>query len=247
MVAPTFTITKVPQYFKIITLLRDILSLTNIQIKPTGIYGNTLTDSKVGLIEFFIPKESMEDYHCEAVNIIGINLGSYYTILKCIGNKVPKIKHMLSDDGASLQITSKNKRTSNISMCLMELDSDTLDPETEFETVVNMKSKELYDVIKDLSELGDTITISIKDNSITFSTDDTAVASTSITFDDADIETESEVSMKFSIKELLKYTKAHTFAENVSLYFAPELPLTLHYLTDDNFGWFRMFLAPQTL
>jgi proliferating cell nuclear antigen PCNA len=240
----SFSIEKVSQYFKIITLLKDILSSSNFQFKPSGIHGNTLTDSKIGLIEFFIPKEQLKDYVCTNDKIIGIDLNSYYTILKCIGTKVSEIKYSIKED--KIDISATNTRKTNISMHLMNLDLDSLTPDTDYETIVKMDSKELYTVIKDLNDLGDEIIISINNETITFSTDNCAVAKTNFSFDNLDIECDSPITMKYTGKELLKYVKACNFASNVSLYFAEGLPLTLHYECDDNFGWFRMFLAPMS-
>jgi proliferating cell nuclear antigen len=241
----TFKITGVPQYFKMITLLKDILSQSNIHFKPNGIYGNTLTDSKIGLIEFFIPKEQLEDYSCEKTKVIGINLLSYYTILKCIGIKTPYISYNISKED-TITLSAPGKRKTDIMMYILDIDAESLTPETEYDTIVKMDSKELYNVVKDLNDLGDEIIITVNETSISFGTDNTIIAKTQVTFDADDgivIDCENTITMKYTAKELLKYVKAHSFASTVDLYFGIDLPLSIHYSCDDDFGWFRMFLA----
>lgn len=243
-----FKITKVSQYFKIITLLKDILTSSNFHFKPSGIHGNTLTDSKIGLIQFFIPKEELPDYNCTNEKVIGINLASYYTILKCIGNKVSEVSYKISKEN-SMTLSASGKRKTDVSMYLLNLDHDSLTPETDYDTIVKMDSKELFSVIKDLNDLGDEVVITVNEKTITFGTDNACIAKTQFTFDADDgieIECDEPIVMKYTGKELLKYVKAYTFASSVSLYFCKELPLTLHYECDDNFGWFRMFLAQMS-
>lgn len=238
-----FNINNVPQYYKIITMLKDILSTMDFHFKPNGIHGNVLTDSKIGFIEFFIPKEQLSEYNCTESSIIGINLSSYYTILKCIGIKVSEIKNKINEN--IMTISTTDKRKTKIDMYLMQLDNDLHEPNTDYDVIVNMDSKELYNVIKDLNDLGDEIIISIDKNKISFSTDNLCVAKTSFSFDDLEIDCDEPLIMKYTGKELLKYVKAYNFASNVSLYFAKDLPLTLHYECDNDFGWFRLFLAPM--
>jgi len=244
----TFSITKVDQHFKIITLLKDILSNTNIEYRPNGIYGNTMTDSKIGLVEFFIPKEALLNYtDTKSTKTIGINLSSYHTILKCIGIKSPQIDYTITNE--TMNLSTVGARKSNISMYLLDIDSDVYEPDSDYSSIVKMDSKELYSVIKDLNDLGDEITITLNKNNITFGTDDISIAKTNFTFEKSDtieIDCDEEIVMKYTGKEFLKYTKAYTFASNVSLYFSPDSPLTLHYISNDNFGWFRMFLAQMS-
>jgi proliferating cell nuclear antigen PCNA len=241
----TFKITKVPQYFKMITLLKDILSQTNFHFKPNGIYGNTLTDSKIGLIEFFIPKEQLENYNCEHTKVIGINLASYYTILKVIGIKVPNVSYKISKED-TMTLSAPGKRKTDILMYLLDIDTESLTPDNEYDAIVKMDSKELYSVIKDLNDLGDEIVITVDEKSISFGTDNTSIAKTNFAFDNLEITCDEPITMKYTGKELLKYVKAYSFASTVDLYFCKDLPLSIHYSCDEDFGWFRMFLAPMS-
>lgn len=154
----------------------------------------------------------------------------------------------------------------------MDIDSEHLGiPETSYEAVVSMSSVRFQEICRDLQGLSEsgkwillygekemivnvsTVTIECTKEGIKFSADG-EIGKGAITLkansavdkeeDATVIELQQSVSMTFSIKYLVNFTKATPLSTRVTLNLSAEVPLLVDYKLD-NLGYVRYYLAPK--
>lgn len=136
----------------------------------------------------------------------------------------------------------------------MDIDSEHLGiPETSYEAVVSMSSSRFQEICRDLQTISDSVSIECTKDGIKFSAegemgkgDVTLKANGSVDKEDdaTTIELSQSVSMSFSIKYLVGFTKATPLASRVNLSLSADVPLLVDYKLD-NLGYVRYYLAPK--
>ena len=103
---------------------------------------------------------------------MGMNLTSMSKILKCAGNDdIITMKAQDNADTVTFMFESPNQdKVSDYEMKLMNLDAEHLGiPETDYAAVIKMPSAEFQRVIRDLSQFGDSLMISVTKEGVKFS------------------------------------------------------------------------------
>lgn len=141
----------------------------------------------------------------------------------------------------------------------MDIDGESLGiPDLDYGTEVNLRSAEFQKICKDLSGLGDTMTVSASKEGCQFSvsgdmgTGNIVVRQSSAVDsvkeeNGVTIKLEEDVSMAFAVRYLNFFTKATSLSENVSLQMTDGIPLMVEYKINDDIGQghLRYFLAPK--
>ena len=135
-----------------------------------------------------------------------------------------------------------------------DIDADNLGiPDTEYKTTVKMPSGEFQRIVRDLSVLGDTCTISVTKEGIKFSVSgDLGTGNITRKQDEvADkpdqqtlIDMDEPVEMTFALRYLNFFTKATPLSGSVSLSMSPDVPLVVEYNVE-GMGYVRYYLAPK--
>ena len=243
-----FTVNKVSTFTKIISFLKDTIDNITLSCQETGITTSSLNNTKTVMIETSMPDNAFSGYHCKEEKDIPIDLSSYLNVLKCV-SKADTISHTITND-EKFNIEAKvGKRKTNVSLNILDIDTYKMEPTTDYDLVVEMDAKVLYQNIKDLctfigdKDITNKITINVLNGTIEF----IAVSDLSdmkLTLEHP-IETDETISFSVSGIHFLQMAKAYTFADKVSLFFANDRPLTMHYTCNDDQGWVRMFIAPM--
>lgn len=136
----------------------------------------------------------------------------------------------------------------------MDIDSEHLGiPDTTYDAVVTMSSDRFKEIVTDLQVLSDAVTIEVNKDGIKFGNEgevgrgNVTLKANSMVDSEEDatvIELQQSVSMAFSIKYLVNFTKATPLASRVSLHMSSEVPLLVEYKLD-NVGYVRYYLAPK--
>merc|ERR1719454_285598 len=116
--------------------------------------------------------DGFEPWRCDHHSQLGINLQSLNKVLKCMGSRDElSMKYKEGGDDCEFIFKSPEEdRVSHFSLKLMEIDSEHLGiPDTEYKTTVKMPSSEFQRISRDLAVLGDTLTISVSKDSVSFS------------------------------------------------------------------------------
>lgn len=142
---------------------------------------------------------------------------------------------------------------SDFELKLMDIDSEHLGiPDTEHDATVKMPSAEFARICRDLSSIGDTVTISVSKEGINFTTEGdvgqaniTCRQNTSVDKDDqTTVDFIEPVTLTFALRYLNSFTKATPLAPTVQLRLSKQLPLTVQYLIAD-IGYVCYYLAPK--
>ena len=175
-------------------------------------------------------------------------------ILKCAGND-DSVTMKADDDGDVVNFLFEGEdRTSDFEMKLMDIDSEHLSiPETEYKCVVQMPSGEFQRIVRDLSVLGDTCTISVTKEGVKFTVSgDLGTGnmmrkqntSSEKKEERTSIDMEEPVELTFALQYLNFFTKATPLSATVSLHMSKEVPLMVEYKIE-NMGHMRFYLAPK--
>lgn len=248
---------------KIVQALSDVVEQGNFNIDDEeGICFQGMDSSHVSLVALRLTKEAFNEYRCDNDLSLGIQFASLNKVLKCMGAKDSlQISCQDNTDEASFVFVSeKGDQISNFNLKLMDIDAEQLGiPETEYKAVVQMPSTEFQRICRDLSAIGDTVTISATKEGVKFGVNgDIGKGEMLIKSsmegnvdEDDDMDNESikvrvqePVVQQFSIKFLNNFTKATSLSQNVKISMGADVPLEVSYEVEKT-GYLRYYLAPK--
>jgi len=244
---------------KIIASIQDLIQDGNFMCDANGISLQGMDSSHVSLVALTLKKEGFEEFRCDRDVTLGINFASLGKILKCMGSK-DHLSIRAEDEGDSALFVFESEdsnRISNFKLKLMEIDQEQLGiPDTEYKAVIRMPSSEFQRICRDLSAIGDTVTISATKEGAKFSVagdiggGDMTLRQSDNQGVDGDesekvmIELEEPVQQTFALRYLNNFTKATALSKTVTLSLGPDVPLVTEYKMD-NLGSVRYYLAPK--
>eukprot|EP00483_Globobulimina_turgida_P000778 UN00779 len=157
---------------KVVQALSDVVEQGNFNIDDEdGICFQGMDSSHVSLVSFRLATEAFNEYKCDHDLTLGIQFISLNKVLKCMGNKdsLQITVHDNTDLANFIFVSEKGDHVSNFSLKLMEIDQQQLGiPETEYKAVVCLPSTEFQRICRDLSAIGDTVTISATKEGVKF-------------------------------------------------------------------------------
>merc|ERR1719420_1038291 len=197
--------------------------------------------------------DGFEPWRCDHTCQLGINLQSLNKVLKCMGGKDEvEVKYKEGADECDLVFKSPEEdRVSHFSLKLMDIDSEHLGiPETDYKTTVRLSSTEFQRICRDLAVIGDTLTIAVEKDQISFSVNGEIGkgemclrAGTDAAQDDEEatvIDCQEPVTQTFAMRYLNFFTKATQLSKNVHISMSPEVPLMVEYCVDE-IGYVRYY------
>merc|ERR1719189_351060 len=116
--------------------------------------------------------EAFEPWRCDRTCQLGIHLEHMIKVLKCMGSKDElEVKYKDGGDECDFVFKSPDEdKVAHFSLKLMEIDSEHLGiPDTDYKATVGMSSAEFQRICRDLSVLGDTLTIGVDKDDVQFS------------------------------------------------------------------------------
>ncbi|KAG5513541.1 hypothetical protein PMAC_000973 [Pneumocystis sp. 'macacae'] len=233
---------------KILDAVKELISDVNIECNESGIALQAMDNSHVALVVMLLRMDGFEPYRCDRNISLGVNLNSFSKVLKCAQNEdIITLKAEDTPDTLNMVFESPtNDRISEYDIKLMDIDQEHLGiPDTEYSVVVKMLSIEFQRICRDLLALSESVHIEANKEGIKFSCSGD-IGNGSITLiqnQDTNIELNEPVSLTFSLKYLVNFTKATPLAESVILSMSNELPLMVEYKMDT--GHLRFYLAPK--
>lgn len=185
-----------------------------------------------------------------------MSLANLAKVLKCSGSDdIVTLK--ANDDGDTVTFmfeSPKEDRVSDFELKLMDIDSEHLGiPDTDYAARVTMPTAEYARITKDLSSIGDTVTISATKDGVKFTTSgDIGTANVTVrqntTADKKEeqtvIDLKEPVALTFALRYLTSFAKATPLATHVTLSMTRELPVMVEYTMTD-MGYLRFYLAPK--
>ena len=211
----------------------------------------------MSLVALLLRADGFDHFRCDRNISLGINLTSMGKVLKCCNND--DIVTLKADDQADTMTfmfeNSSADRISDFELKLMDIDSEHLGiPETDYKSTVKMPASEFQRICKDMSILGDTVTIAIGKDGVKFSVagelgsgNMTIRPNTSVDTkeeDQVEVQFEEPVALNFALRYLNFFTKATPLSGTVLLSLSKDVPLVVEYRLED-LGHIRFYLAPK--
>jgi len=242
---------------KITESMKDLVTEANFDCSTTGISLQAMDSSHVSLVALLLRADGFDHFRCDRNISLGINLSSMGKVLKCCNND--DILTLKSDDQAdTMTFMFENQsadRISDFELKLMDIDSEHLGiPETDYKATIKMPAAEFQRICKDLSTLGDTVTIAVGKEGVKFSVSGelgsgnmTIRPNTSVDTkeeDQVDVQFEEPVALNFALRYLNFFTKATPLSSTVLLSLSKDVPLVTEYRLE-GLGHIRYYLAPK--
>jgi len=240
---------------KIIAAISEVVGDVNFECRAQGMSLQAMDSSHVSLVSMLLRADAFEPWECEDNVQLGIHLDHLTRLLKCMHAK--DSLEMNYSNGDELDFIFKSlteERVAHFSLKMMEVDAEHLGiPETDYKTCVKMSSMEFMRICRDLS-FGDTLTINVTKDEISFSAmGDLGCGTMSMRNSTATDEEEPDatmidsrenISQAFALRYLQNFTKATPLAKVVTLRMTPDVPLMVEYKIDE-VGYIRYYLAPK--
>eukprot|EP00793_Prasinoderma_coloniale_P000355 PRCOL_00005339-RA len=241
---------------KVLESVKELVTDANFDCASTGFSLQAMDSSHVALVTLMLQADGFEQYRCDRNLSMGMNLANMAKMLKCAGND--DIITMKADDQADTVTfmfeSPQQDKISDFELKLMDIDSEHLGiPDTDYEAVVKMPSAEFQRICRDLSSIGDTVTISVTKDGVKFTTQGDIGSANIVCRQNLNVEKEEDAteiqlkepcSLTFALRYLNSFTKATPLAGSVSLSMSKELPVMVEYKIADC-GHVRFYLAPK--
>ncbi|TRM67004.1 proliferating cell nuclear antigen, N-terminal domain-containing protein [Schizophyllum amplum] len=159
---------------KILDSIKELVTDANFECNDEGINLQAMDNSHVALVSVLLERKGFADYRCDRPIPLGVNLNSLTKVLKCAkDDDMCTLKASEEADVLNLVYESKSSdRIAEYDMKLMDIDSDQLGiPDTEYDAQVTMASSEFARIVRDLSQLGESVRIEVSKEGIRFASD----------------------------------------------------------------------------
>ncbi|RHZ81316.1 hypothetical protein Glove_121g43 [Diversispora epigaea] len=241
---------------KLLESVKELVTDANFDCSESGIALQAMDNSHVALVSLLLRSEGFDPYRCDRGFSLGVNLNSLNKILKCAGND--DIITLRADDNSadSLSLSFENPNNDRIGeyeLKLMDIDQEHLSiPETDYDATIIMPSAEFQRICRDLTVVSESVTIDVSKDTIKFTAEGElgsgniklkSTSSIDKPEESVNIELGQDVSLQFSLKYLMNFTKGTPLSEQVILCLSEKMPLLVEYKMD--IGYIRYYLAPK--
>ena len=228
--------------------LKNILADINFKADSNGLKLTTIDGTEKAIINIFLRSDKFEEYICETSVNIGINLISFFKILKGIKNTDTISFTIYKDESEYIYISTTNtdKRCKNTSKVkLLDMDEKIYNiPDIDFESFITMPSSDFQGYVSELAVLSNKINIKRSDNQLTLSVKgDFAEQTIIINETNSDVVSTFQQG-EFNIKFIQLFTKSTNLCSTVEIYLKTDFPLTIVYNVA-NLGQIKYCLAPE--
>ncbi|XP_074280069.1 proliferating cell nuclear antigen-like [Silene latifolia] len=241
---------------KVIEAIKDLVNEANFDCSSTGFSLQAMDSSHVALVALLLRSEGFEHFRCDRSFSMGMSIANMSKLLKCASPD--DIITLKADDGTDtvtfmFESPSQNK-ISDIEMKLMDIDSDHLGiPEAEYDAIVRMPSSDFATLCSHFVTIGDTVTITVSKEGVTFSTRGD-IGSGNTTFrqntstekpeDAVIVEMKEPVVLTFALKYMTTFAKATSLSSQVTISLSSDMPVVVEYKIAE-MGHIRYYLAPK--
>ena len=244
----------------LIEALKEILTDTNLIFDSTGIKLIATDNSKIVLIHMKLHSENFEHFYCRDKIKIGINMNNLFKLIKVMNNNDILSLYINENDPNKLGIRifneDKNSLTS-FKMNLLDISEEEIKiPPAEFETELTLPSSDFQKLIRDMTNIGDSVDIKSVSDSLIFECDGDFASQETILNETKDknkseglkfsltSDPDKPIQGIFSLKYLVLFTKCTNLCNLIHMYIKNDYPLIIKY-TVANLGDIKLCLSPN--
>ncbi|KAJ8585694.1 proliferating cell nuclear antigen [Rhizopogon salebrosus TDB-379] len=159
---------------RLLDSIKELVTDANFECNEEGINLQAMDNSHVALVAVKLEATGFKKYRCDRPMPLGVNLNSLTKVLKCAkDDDICIIK--ASDDADILNLVYEARNSDRIAeydMKLMDIDAETLGiPDTEYDARVTMTAAEFTRIVRDLSQLGESVRIEVSKEGVRFASE----------------------------------------------------------------------------
>jgi proliferating cell nuclear antigen len=159
---------------RLLDSIKELVTDANFECNEEGINLQAMDNSHVALVAVKLEATGFKKYRCDRPMPLGVNLNSLTKVLKCAkDDDICIIK--ASDDADILNLVYEARSSDRIAeydMKLMDIDAETLGiPDTEYDARVTMTASEFTRIVRDLSQLGESVRIEVSKEGVRFASE----------------------------------------------------------------------------
>ncbi|KAF9458301.1 proliferating cell nuclear antigen, N-terminal domain-containing protein [Collybia nuda] len=159
---------------KLLDAIKELVTDANFECNEEGINLQAMDNSHVALVAVLLEATGFKRYRCDRPMPLGVNLTSLTKVLKCAKDD-DECTLKAADEADVLNLVYEAKHSDRIAeydMKLMDIDSDTLGiPDTDYDARVTMPSSEFTRIVRDLSQLGESVRIEVSKEGVRFASE----------------------------------------------------------------------------
>ncbi|KJA22355.1 hypothetical protein HYPSUDRAFT_164534 [Hypholoma sublateritium FD-334 SS-4] len=159
---------------KLLDAIKELVTDANFECNEEGIVLQAMDNSHVALVSVKFSAPAFKRYRCDRPMPLGVNLAALTKVLKCAkDDDICTLKAADEADVLNLVYEAKTSdRIAEYDMKLMDIDADTLSiPETEYDARVTLPASEFARIVRDLSQLGESVRIEVSKEGVRFAAD----------------------------------------------------------------------------
>jgi len=256
---------------KVIDALKELVTESNFECSKAGIRLQAMDSSHVALVSLFLRAEGFDHFQSARNASLGINLRSMSSILRsCADDDVISLGAKDGSDHLTCTFESANKkRVSTFDLSLMDIDMDALGiPDTTYQATVTMSSAEFQRICREVTVIGDTVSIRVTPNDgVTFTVDgdlgggnvvllparggnnkhttgNASCLDGELVGDHVTVDASEPVSQTYALRYLNIFAKASTLSSIVTLRMSANVPLVVEYELA-SLGHLSYYIAPK--
>lgn len=226
-------------------VLKEIVFEATIHIDKTGLKIVSMDSSKTSLVHLKLESDQFEEFHCVNPTPIGVSVMLLHRLIKSATSSDTITFAIKKGVTHELTVAIESTTSSNSSVYtikLLDLPVQSIEiPEFDYEHVMTVQSATFQKIIREMSNLGQTVTLKSNGKRITLHCDgDFASQETHLgePCDDPDT-----FSATYTLKYLNLFAKSASVSLNVMLFIDNERPLILDFNVG-TLGKIRFLLSP---
>ncbi|KZW03324.1 proliferating cell nuclear antigen [Exidia glandulosa HHB12029] len=159
---------------KLLDAIKELVTDANFECNEEGLKLQAMDNSHVALVSVILEQSGFQHFRCDRPMPLGVNLASFTKVLKCAKDD-DQVTLKAADSADVLEMRFESPREARVSeyqMKLMDIDMDELGiPETDYDACVTMSSSEFQRIVRDLSNLGESVRIEVNKDGVRFAAD----------------------------------------------------------------------------
>jgi proliferating cell nuclear antigen len=208
-----------------ISIISEIVTEVRIKLLDEGMSIVAVDPANISMVIFKIPKESFSQYEA-GKDVWGINLEDFKRVLKRAASSSSII---LSQEENQLQVSIFDKIKRNFVLSLIDVSSeDKTEPVLNFSCEVEMNAQELSQVIEDCSVVADSCSFLAEPNKLIIEGSG-SLNSAKAEFSSGETKIQGTAKSKYSLEYLMKFIKAKSLSDRVTLKFSNDYPLRMDF------------------
>jgi len=223
----------------LIESLKECLTDVNFEFSPQGIRVLNVDNARTIVVHLKLEHDKFESYKCPKTEIVGVNMGYFFKIMKTVSNHDTITLFIEKNDennlGIRIENADKNTRTT-YKLKTLDLNIEKLKiPDVIFDSRIMMPSADFQKILRDMRNFSERVEIKCAGKQISFKCKGDYADQETVIFQNTTSETVIETTDdvifqgKFNLDSLISFTKCTNLCNSVELFMKNDYTLIVRY------------------